>query len=60
MGLLEILATEAWDRSDFAMTVEELEIEEARTAIKRLLDRRELAGDMRDTLRNALSALLQA
>jgi len=59
MGLLEILATEAWDRSDFAMTVEELEIEEARIAIKRLLDRRELAGDMRETLRNALSALLQ-
>ena len=56
----EILATETWDRSDFAMTVEELEIEEARTAIKRLLDRRELSGDMRKTLRDALSVLLQA
>ena len=46
----------AWERSDFAMTVAELEIHEALTAISRLLD----GSHIDPVTRRALSVAVEA
>ncbi|MBW2231373.1 MAG: hypothetical protein JRG92_00485 [Deltaproteobacteria bacterium] len=46
-----------WDRSRFATSAEELEIEEAIRAVERVLDNPLLHGSTRVSLRMALEAL---
>ena len=57
MRLLEIRSTDEWDRSDFAMSEEELELEEAVRAIQRLLDRPQLPRLTREALQSAVHVL---
>ena len=48
---------DAWDRSQFAMTGPELDVEDAVKALRRLLAHREISLATRQVLSNALEAL---
>ena len=46
-----------WDRSPFALSPEDLDVQEALTAIRRVLDRVPVSEDSRSALRRAERAL---
>ena len=50
-------ATSAWDRSPFALTAKELEMEETVRVLERLLDRPDLADTTIAAIRRAIDAL---
>ena len=50
-------ATGGWDRSPFAISAKELEMEETVRALERLLDRPDLADDTIAAIRRAIDAL---